>query len=104
MTQRTTDEELNAAEHDAAMRDVFEVRRLWRNEARRARAEEERYRKRVERLEAALRPFAEFVKAFDAKPLRGIADEFYTIHSGTENEASLSLAQCRAALAALEAE
>jgi hypothetical protein len=63
-----------------------------------------RARAREARLEAALGPFAAFAKAFDAKPLRGVADEFYTIHSGTENEASLSLAQCRAALAALEAE
>jgi hypothetical protein len=32
---------------------------------------------RIDEIEGGLRPFAAFAQAFDAKPLRGIADEFY---------------------------
>jgi hypothetical protein len=48
-------------------------------------------------LTAALRPFAAFGKAFDAKPMRGIADEVYAIHAGTQWAASLRLSDCRRA-------
>jgi hypothetical protein len=43
------------------------------------------------RLRAALKPFAEFAKAFDAKPMMGTADEVYSIHCGTQWEAYLRL-------------
>lgn len=52
-------------------------------------------------LMEALRPFAEFAERFHAKPLRGLADELYTIHTGTEWEAALRLSDCERALAAL---
>jgi hypothetical protein len=49
----------------------------------------------------ALRPFAEFSAALKAKPLRGVDDEFYGIHTGTEWEASLRFSQIHAAAAFL---
>ena len=55
----------------------------------------------VERLREALRPFAEFIDAFDAVPMVGIADEFYSINTGTEHEATLSRQQMRLARSAL---
>lgn len=45
----------------------------------------------------ALRPFATFAAKWDAQPLKGIADEFYAIHTGTPYEAALTLTDCRAA-------
>ena len=56
---------------------------------------------RLAALEAALRPFAKFAEAFDAKPIARLDDEFYAIHTGTQWEASLRLSDCRAARAAL---
>ena len=56
---------------------------------------------RIAVLEAALRPFAKFAEAFDAKPIARLDDEFYAIHTGTQWEASLRLSDCRAARAAL---
>lgn len=53
--------------------------------------------KQVALLTAALRPFAAFGKAFDAKPMLGIADEVYAIHTGTQWAASLRLSDCRRA-------
>jgi len=66
------------------------------------RAMEGEERAKNARLRAALKPFADFAKAFDAAPLRGIADEVYGIHMGTQWESSLRLSDCRAALKALE--
>lgn len=58
---------------------------------------------RVATLEAALRPFALFAERFDAKPIRGIADEVYGIHGGDVEPigASLRLSDCRKARKAL---
>lgn len=58
----------------------------------------------LDRLREALSPFAEFARKFDARPLRGIADEFYGIHAGTPYEASLRISNCRTALKALSEE
>lgn len=69
---------------------------------RKAHASEHRLMEEVTRLRAALKPFAEFGKALNAMPLRGLDDEFYMIHSGTEWESSLRLSDCRAALKTLE--
>lgn len=52
-------------------------------------------------LREALEPFAKFAEAWDKQPLRGIADEFFGIHTGTAWEANLSLQDCRIARAAL---
>lgn len=50
----------------------------------------------------ALRPFAAFACAWDAKPVQRGADTLYAIHSGTENAAELTLTMCRAALDAMQ--
>jgi hypothetical protein len=39
--------------------------------------------------ERALEPFAEFARQWNRQPMKGMADEFYCIHTGTEYEASL---------------
>jgi hypothetical protein len=44
-----------------------------------------------------LRPFAHFAAKWNAKPLRGIDDEIYSIHVG-EDGASLRLSGCQSAL------
>src|SRR6476660_3207273 len=54
----------------------------------------------IQRLETALRPFATFAEKWNAKPLVGIHDEFYSIHAG-EDGATLRLSDCRRALASL---
>src|SRR5262245_11996728 len=48
-------------------------------------------------LREALEPFAKFAEAFDAQPIRGLHDEMYNIHTGTQWEASLRLSDCRRA-------
>ena len=58
---------------------------------------------RIAALVSALKPLAEFIRAFDAKPIN-LADEFYAIHAGTEWEASLRLSDLRKANATLTAE
>ena len=63
--------------------------------------EVERLRARCEELEGALRPFAEFARAWDAKPLLGMHDDVHTIHGGTEWAATIRLSDCRAAARAL---
>ena len=50
----------------------------------------------------ALRPFAQFAAKWNAKPLRGIDDEVYSIHIGYD-AASLRLSDCRTALAIVAA-
>ena len=55
----------------------------------------------VDDLAERLKPFAEFARAFDAKPIRGLDDRLYGIHTGTEWEGELKLSDCRAARAAL---
>lgn len=60
-----------------------------------ARAEGER--QGLEQAADVLRPFANFAEKFNAKPLRGIADEFYVIHSGDDG-AALRLSDCQRAL------
>lgn len=57
------------------------------------------------RLRAALRPFAEFARRFNLKPIPNTerADILYGIHAGDKSlEADLRLADCRTALKALE--
>ena len=46
---------------------------------------------------AALEPFAHFARQWARQPMRGMADEFYTIHTGTEYEAALRLSDLAAA-------
>ena len=43
----------------------------------------------------ALQPIADFVDAWEAKPLNGLDDAFYNIHTGTEWEASLRLSDLK---------
>lgn len=50
----------------------------------------------------AAKPLAKFIAQFDARPLNGIGDEFYAIHTGTQWEASLRLSDLRRLAAALE--
>lgn len=50
----------------------------------------------------ALRPFAAFAEAFDAKPISGLDDTLYAIHTGTAWAAAFRLSDCRAARAALQ--
>lgn len=49
----------------------------------------------------ALEPFEAFINAFDSKPINGLDDDIYTIHAGTEWEATLTRTQMRAAREAL---
>lgn len=60
---------------------------------------------KVASLRAALRPFAEFARKFDAAPITNVerADVLYGIHGGSrfENGADLRLSDCRAAQKAL---
>ena len=56
----------------------------------------------VELAEAALRPFAAFIDAYERKPVKW-DDEFIAIHVGTEFEATLKLSDLREARAALRA-
>lgn len=61
--------------------------------------ETEQLKARIRELEAALLPFATFAEAYDRKPLRGMHDEFYSIHAGSEFEAGVRFSDCtRAAL------
>lgn len=55
----------------------------------------------IARLRDALKPFAFFAEQWERRPLRGIADELYGIHAGTEFEAGIRLADCRKAREAL---
>ena len=57
---------------------------------------------RIAQLQQALAPFAAFAKAWDAKPLSALGDEFYGIHTGTEWAASLRLSDVRRARAVLD--
>lgn len=55
----------------------------------------------------ALRPFADFAAKFNAKPLRGIDDTLYAIHTGTQWEAEIRLSdlfRARAILPKLKAQ
>jgi hypothetical protein len=54
-------------------------------------------------LLSVLRPFAEFSRKLERKPLGRVSDQFYGIHSGTEWEASLSFSNLAAARRAYEA-
>jgi hypothetical protein len=55
-----------------------------------------------DRLREAAKPIADFITAFDAKPLRQVVDEFYGIHAGSEWEASIRLSHFRALKKAME--
>jgi hypothetical protein len=57
-----------------------------------------------DRLREALKPFVDFIDAFDAKPLRSLDDKFYGIHSGTRWQAELRFSDFRRARAALNGE
>jgi hypothetical protein len=57
----------------------------------------------IARLRAALKPFAEFARKFDARPIH-LGDALYSIHGGdgvTKDGATLRLSDCRAALKAM---
>ena len=60
-------------------------------------AENARLRSELDAARRALEPFARFADAWDQQPLRGLTDQLYTIHGGTEYEASLRLSDCVAA-------
>jgi len=49
----------------------------------------------------ALRPFAHFWTQWNRQPMRGMADTFYAIHTGTEYAAELSRTDCERAAQAL---
>lgn len=55
----------------------------------------------VQAIAKAVGPLAHFVAQFDAMPLRGISDELYGIHCGTEHEADIRLSDLRALAKAL---
>lgn len=63
--------------------------------------ETEQLKARIRELEAALMPFATFAEAYDRKPLRGMHDEFYSIHAGSEFEAGVRFSDCKRAALAL---
>jgi hypothetical protein len=60
-----------------------------------------------QRLEAALKPFADFADAFDAMPIKGLSpDEVYSIHGGEyckPHGATIGWPHLRAAQAAIKA-
>lgn len=49
---------------------------------------------RIAALEAGLRPFAKFWRAFMRKPIQSVNNEIYSIHPGTEFAAVLKLSDC----------
>lgn len=49
----------------------------------------------IRRLSKLMGPFVRFILRFEANPLNNVADEFYTIHGGTEHEAVLRLSEFR---------
>ena len=49
------------------------------------------------KMAEALRPFAHFWRQWERQPMRGLDDEFYVIHTGTDYEASLRRSDCEAA-------
>lgn len=53
------------------------------------------------KLIEALKPFARFAKMYEAKPLSGMGDAIYAIHTGTEWEAEIKRSDCAIALALL---
>jgi hypothetical protein len=102
--KRMTDDEFEAECNAAHVGEPNEVLR-WKGMAGVAIREAERARAREARLEAALRPFAEFARRFALKPIPNAAraDILYGIHAGEEAlEADVRLSHCCAALAALE--
>lgn len=64
----------------------------------------------LQRVRDVMEPFAHFSRQWKRQPLKGISDEFYGIHTGTEYEAALKVTDCHAVaeiigdLAALQAE
>ena len=60
-------------------------------------------RQRVAEAEAALEPFAHFWRQWERQPMRGLDDEFYCIHTGTEWEASVRRSDCKRAAEVLDA-
>lgn len=86
------------------------VRRLWTEHVPLHEAEQERRRKisetqrlkramqrHSEQLLAALEPFAHFANQWEAQPLGRYDDEIYSIHTGTEWEASIRLSDLQKA-------
>lgn len=63
--------------------------------------ENRQLRATLERRTAALEPFAKFAEQWNRKPIKTIGDDVYTIHTGTEYEASLRRSDCEQARAAL---
>jgi hypothetical protein len=59
----------------------------------------DRLARRVEELDAALRPFAAFARQWNRQPLRNMDGVIYAIHVGTEYEAELSLSDMQTAAA-----
>lgn len=54
-------------------------------------------RQTIDALMTALKQFSDFADAWDRMPLRGISDRLYSIHSGTEYAAHLSLSDFKTA-------
>lgn len=59
-------------------------------------------RTREAELAKALKPFANFYEKYSAKPMKGVADSFYGIHSGTEWEADIKHSDMKCAYEALQ--
>jgi len=86
------------------------VTRQWIDDIARERQEMlrklERQTDEIAALRAALKPFAELAKAFNANPMLGGDDALYSNHGGANapsgKGAELRLSDCRAALKALE--
>lgn len=53
-------------------------------------------------LRRALQPFAYFARQWNRQPLLDIADEFYSIHTGTQYAASLKISMMERARLVLE--
>jgi hypothetical protein len=54
-------------------------------------------------IRKTLEPFAHFWRQWQRQPMRGLDDEFYCIHTGSEFEASLRRSDCERAAALADA-
>lgn len=81
-------------EHEDLTKKAIEL-----SEKRKKQAKE--FKRHADALAEALEPFAHFIEQWNKKPLGFDVDDIYSIHSGTEWEASITISNLQRALAAL---
>jgi hypothetical protein len=101
LTAATEALEKAKAELAACKESIISGQKVLREDAEHNAARAEQSGKREAALREALLPFARFHRAYKSKPMRGVGDEFYGIHSGTEWEANLKHSDMARAYTAL---